>query len=167
MWGPWLKSSITKGNGMALKVGTPAPDFSLSNQKNETFRLSEHLGEKALLLAFYPGDFTPVCTKEMVCFKQDFSEFDNLDCQIFGISCDSVEKHAQFVQEYSFPFDLLADPKAQVTQLYDVKMPFVNKANRAIFIIDKAGIIVYAHAEKLPVFKRSNQELLEALKQLK
>lgn len=126
--------------------------------------MSDCIGTEIVLLAFYPGDFTSVCTKEMVCFREDFSEFQGLKCKILGISCDSIEKHKEFVQKYNFPFDLLADPKAEVTKLYDVKMPLVNKANRAIFIIDRQGIIRYAHKETLPVFKRSNEELLGAIR---
>lgn len=152
---------------MAIKTGTQAPSFSLPNQKGSLVTLKSLLGKGPVLIAFYPGDFTKVCTNELVCFREDFDEFKNLDCTIVGISCDDVEKHADFVKQFRFPFDLLADVDASVAKAYDVKLPLLNKANRAIFITDAKGIIRYAHAETLPVFKRSNDELLSALKSIR
>jgi peroxiredoxin Q/BCP len=152
---------------MKLKLNDKAPLFKLLNQDGVQVDLAKLIGTRILLLAFYPGDFTSVCTKEMVCFRQDFSEFNNLDCLILGISCDSVEQHAEFKKTYQLPFDLLSDPKAHVAKLYGVKMPLVTKANRAIFIINKDGEISYAHVETLPIFKRSNEELLAAIQRIK
>lgn len=152
---------------MAIKTGVIAPGFSLPNQKGILVELSSLLGKGPVLIAFYPGDFTKVCTEELVCFREDFDEFKNLDCTLVGISCDSVQKHADFVKQHRFPFDLLADIDASVAKAYDVKLPLVNKANRAIFITDAKGTIRYAHAEALPIFKRSNEELLLALKSIR
>lgn len=152
---------------MALKAGVIAPDFSLKNQDGVLVHLKDHVTKSLVLLAFYPGDFTSVCTKELVCFKEDHSLFEDLDCKIFGISCDAVDKHKKFTKEYGFPFDLLADPEAQVASLYGVKLPFVKKANRAIFIIDLHGKIGYAYQETLPVFYRSNEELRSQINKIK
>jgi peroxiredoxin len=149
---------------MALKIGAQAPDFTLPNQNGTPVALKSLLGKGPVLIAFYPGDFTSVCTDEMVCFRQDFSEFQNLNCTIVGISCDDVKSHKDFVEKYRFPFDLLADVDASVAKAYGAKLPLINKANRAIFILDGTGKVGYAHVETLPVFKRTNKELLDAVR---
>lgn len=150
-----------------MKIGDKAPAFELKNQDGKIVRLADHIGQEILILAFYPSDFSPVCTNEMMCFKNDFAEFTQLGCKIIGISSDSEESHDKFKSKFSFPFELLSDPGAKVSQLYGCKLPLVNKTNRATFIIDKQGKIAYAHKELLPIFKRPNEELLEIIKNLK
>ncbi len=151
---------------MSITTGDVPPDFTLPNQDGKLVRLADSIGKKIILIAFYPGDFTPVCTKEMVCFKEDYSEFTKLGVEILAISCDSVEEHKKFVAEYHFNFDLLADVDASVAKLYDCKLPLVKKANRGVFIVGLDGKIKYAHRELLPMMKRSNEELLKVIKTL-
>lgn len=145
---------------MALEVGQQAPDFTLEGSQGE-ITLSRYRGHKHVLLAFYPGDFTPVCTKEMACFVEDWSQFQGQDTVILGISSGSVEAKNRFAQQLGAQFPLLSDPDKRVATQYGVR-GFLG-VGRAYVIVDKQGIVRYKHVESLPIFKREDTELLAAL----
>ncbi len=146
---------------MALAIGQPAPDFTLPSDRGE-ISLSAYRGKTNVLLAFYPADFSPLCTNEMMCFAQDWSEFRELGCEILGISTDSVDKHQDFSKRLQLAFPLLSDTNKTVVRQYGVDS--VLGTRRAYFIIDKGGILRYTFVEFLPITKRENQELLTALR---
>ncbi len=156
---------------MSVEVGSQAPDFTLPSvggpkQLEVTqITLSAYRGKTNVLLAFYPADFTPVCTSEMQCFADDWTVFRTMGCEILGISTDSIEKHQEFARSLKLEFPLLSDPEKTVTRLYGVDSLLGTR--RAYFLIDIEGIIRYKHVEVLPFFKRENAELLEALRGLK
>ncbi|AGY57080.1 peroxiredoxin [Gloeobacter kilaueensis] len=145
---------------MSVEVGQQAPDFSLDGSQG-TVALSQYRGQKNVLLAFYPGDFTPVCTKELTCFVEDWSKFDNKDTVILGISTGSVDNKNKFAASLGAQFPLLSDSDKRVAALYGVS-GFLGVA-RAYFIVDKQGIVRYKHVESIPIFKREDEELLGAL----
>ncbi|MBD2100568.1 peroxiredoxin [Leptolyngbya sp. FACHB-261] len=149
---------------MAVKVGQKAPDFTLPSDRGE-ITLSRYEGKTNVLLAFYPGDFTPVCTSEMQCFGTDWRQFRELGTEILGISSDPIEKHQEFTKQLKLEFPLLSDRDQKVSKLYGVA-GFLG-TSRAYFILDREGIVQYAHAEILPIFKRENSELLSILRRLK
>jgi peroxiredoxin Q/BCP len=121
-----------------LKVGDPAPDFELSGTGDKTYRLSDYRGKK-LILAFYPGDFTAVCTKQFCSYRDQGEKLDQLGADVLGISPQSVESHERFTQEKSLNVPLLADEDKSVAKAYGVLAgPMVR---RAIFVIDEQGII--------------------------
>ena len=91
-----------------VEVGSVAPDFSLPSQSGEVISLGDFLGEKPVVLYFYPKDDTPGCTKEACGFRDDFEEFGKLDAEVIGISSDSVESHKSFAARYNLPFTLLS-----------------------------------------------------------
>ncbi|MEO0853132.1 MAG: peroxiredoxin, partial [Cyanobacteria bacterium J06648_11] len=144
--------------------GKPAPDFTLPSDR-DAITLSAYRGKTNVLLAFYPGDFTPVCTSEMRCFAQDWSQFRGLNCEILGISTDPIDKHQEFARQLMLEFPLLSDRDRQVSRLYGVDS--VLGTRRAYFIVDRAGILRYEHVEFLPIFKREDEELLRVLRGLK
>lgn len=148
---------------MAVTVGKPAPDFTLPSDRGP-ITLSAYRGKTNVLLAFYPGDFTPVCTSEMRCFAQDWSEFRGLGCEILGISTDPVDKHREFARQLMLAFPLLSDSDRRVSRLYGVDS--VLGTRRAYFVVDRAGTLRYEHVEFLPIFKREDAELLSVLRGL-
>lgn len=123
-----------------------APDFELKATGDKIFRLSTHLG-KNLVIYFYPKDDTPGCTDESQQFRELYILFNNLDCEIVGISRDSIKSHENFKKKLSLPFDLLSDTDESVCELYGViKMKNmygkqVRGIERSTFVIDKDGII--------------------------
>lgn len=149
---------------MAVEIGQKAPDFTLPSDRGD-ITLSRYQGKTNVVLAFYPGDFTPVCTSEMQCFADDWTKFRELGAEILGVSTDPIEKHIEFSKKLGLEFPLLSDRNKEVSQLYGVAGLFGSK--RAYFIIDVHGIVQYKHIEFLPVFKREDSELLVALRKLK
>jgi peroxiredoxin Q/BCP len=129
---------------MVLKVGEKAPDFELPANTEENIKLSDFNG-KYVVLYFYPKDMTPGCTTEACDFRDNHSEFENLDAVIIGISPDPVGKHEKFIQKHGLPFLLLADEEHKVAELYDVwklKKNFGKEymgIERSTFLIDKDG----------------------------
>jgi peroxiredoxin len=149
---------------MAVEIGQKAPDFTLPSDRGD-ITLSRYQGKTNVLLAFYPGDFTPVCTSEMQCFADDWTKFRELGAEILGVSTDPIEKHIEFSKKLGLEFPLLSDRNKEVSLLYGVAGLFGSK--RAYFIIDINGNVAYKHIEFLPVFKREDSELLVALRKLK
>lgn len=123
-----------------------APDFELDATGGKTFRLSAHLG-KNLVIYFYPKDDTPGCTDESLQFRDLYSEFNDHDCDIVGISRDGIKSHEKFKEKLSLPFELLSDSTEIVCELYGViKMKNmygkqVRGIERSTFLIDKNGIL--------------------------
>jgi peroxiredoxin Q/BCP len=121
-----------------LKVGDPAPDFELPGTGGKIYRLADYRGRK-LVLAFYPGDFTAVCTKQFCSYRDQSERLDELGAEVLGISPQSVESHERFTEEKRLSVPLLADEDKEVARAYGVLAgPMVR---RAIFIVDEEGIV--------------------------
>ena len=146
-----------------LKEGDKAPDFELADDGGETFRLADHSGQK-LLLVFYPGDDTPVCTRQLCDYRDGIEAFAGLGVSVIGISNDSVESHRKFKRKHRLPFTLLSDPDLEVAARYDSKGMLGMK--RSVFLLDESGMIRYRHIETLALFRRHREELLEVIEGL-
>jgi thioredoxin-dependent peroxiredoxin len=144
------------------EVGQPAPKFSLPAHPTGTISLDDYIGKKNVILAFYPKDDTPGCTKEMCAFSEDLSSFEQAGTQVLGISCDSVQSHDGFAQKFSLKQPLLADEDGKVGQAYGTVREGKNMANRVLFVIDKQGIVRHVF-EGIP----ENSQLLEIIQGLK
>jgi peroxiredoxin Q/BCP len=119
-------------------VGDPAPDFELPGTGGKTYRLSDYRGRK-LILAFYPGDSTTVCTKQFCSYRDQGDRLGSLGAEVLGISSQSVESHEHWVKEQELNVPLLADEDKEVARAYGVAMgPMVR---RAVFVIDEEGVI--------------------------
>lgn len=145
---------------MAIETGAAAPDFSLPDQDGKPFRLSEHRGRK-LVLVFYPGDDTPVCTRQLCEYRDGIQEFADLDVDVVGISRNDGDSHRRFRDKYQLPFTLLTDQDLGVAETYDCKGLLGMK--RGVFIVDEEGIVRYAHVETVSIFRRRKEELVAAL----
>jgi len=126
------------GSVAKLDVGDQAPDFSLPGTGGKTYRLSDYRGGK-LILAFYPGDFTAVCTRQFCSYRDQSDRLDELGATVLGISPQSVDSHERFVEEKRLSVPLLADEDKSVARAYGVLAgPMVR---RAIFILDEEGVV--------------------------
>jgi thioredoxin-dependent peroxiredoxin len=143
-----------------LQVGDKAPEFSLRDEKGKIFKLSANLGER-LLLVFYPGDNTLVCTRQLCEYRDGVEAFAGLGVRVIGISNDGADSHREFKAKHNLPFTLLTDPDLEVAARYDSKSLMGMK--RSVFLIDKEGEIRYKHIEALAVFRRSRDELLKTI----
>jgi peroxiredoxin Q/BCP len=143
-----------------LQVNDPAPEVHLKDEQGRWFSLADHLGER-LLLVFYPGDDTPVCTRQMCDYRDGVEAFKGLGVRVIGISGDGAESHRKFKAKYDLPFNLLTDADLEVAGRYDSKGLLGMK--RSVFLIDETGLIRYKHIEPLALFRRSRGELLKAI----
>src|SRR5699024_12662982 len=131
---------------MTVTVGEKAPDFKLENQDGELISLSQYKG-KNIVLYFYPKDMTTGCTTQACDFRDNYSEFSDLNTVVLGISPDPIERHQKFIEKHDLPFPLLADTEHEVAELYNVwklKKMFGKEfygVERSTFIIDQEGIV--------------------------
>jgi len=146
---------------MSLEIGEKAPDFSLVADNGKPYKLSSKVKDKVLLV-FYPGDGTPICTKQMVDYKNSLAEFNQLDVEIIGVSSNDPESHKAFKKENDLPFTLLSDSEGKVAEQYDSMGWFGIK--RAVFLLDKSLNVKYKHIEPVSIFNRTSEELISAIK---
>ena len=146
-----------------LKVNDKAPPFVLQDDNGESFSLAEQAGRK-ILLVFYPGDDTPVCTRQLCDYRDGIEAFADLGVDVVGISHDSAESHRKLRAKHDLPITLLTDPDYKVAEQYDSKGVLGMK--RSVFLIDEKGVIRYLHVESVSLFRRRREELLEAIRNL-
>jgi len=146
-----------------ISINDKAPDFKLQSDSGDVYQLSDYAGERVLLV-FYPGDNTPVCTRQLCEYRDGIEAFADLDVSVVGISSDSLDSHLRFRDKHDLPFALLSDPELVVAKQYGCKGTFGMK--RAVFLVDEQGSIAYAHVETLALFRRRADELLEAIRLL-
>jgi peroxiredoxin Q/BCP len=147
----------------AVKVGEPAPDFELEGTDGP-FRLSEHRGERVVLL-FYPGDNTPVCTKQFCSYAARPDDMADLPATVVGISSQGIESHRDFQAKHSIPVPLLADNDRSVAKTYGVSAPVVG-TRRAVIIVDEEGVIRRRHVHRLGIDFQTVDEIRAALDEL-
>ena len=125
-----------------MQIGDACPSFELYNQSGELIKSSAFLGKQKTVIFFYPKDETPGCTKETCTFRDKYEDFLELECQVIGISSDSVDSHAQFANRFGFKFTLLADPEKTVRKAFQVPGNlFGLLPGRVTYIVDSMGII--------------------------
>jgi len=125
-----------------MKTGDQCPGFSAFNQFGELVNSNDYIGEKHVVVFFYPKDFTPGCTKEVCEFRDDYDEFVQLNCEIIGISSDSQKSHLAFSNRYKLKYHLLSDSKNKIRKLFQVpRNLFGLIPGRVTFVINKNGTI--------------------------
>jgi peroxiredoxin len=142
----------TTTRSTVLPAGTAAPDFELPSGPDQTTRLRDLRGHP-VILAFYPADWSPVCGEEVVLFNEVRSEFKEHDAEILGISVDGVWCHAAFAREKHLHFPLLSDfePKGSVSRAYGAYRAADGVSERALFVIDRDGIIRWSYLSPIDV----------------
>jgi len=133
-------------------LNSPAPDFSLPDGEGNQWRLSEHRG-KVVVLLFYPGDETPICTAQLCSVRDRWEDYVATGAEVVGISKDSVESHRKFAEHHELPLRLLSDLNGEVSELYGARSLIPGKVARSVFVIDRQGILRYADVRPLGLFK--------------
>jgi len=140
-----------------LPAGTPAPDFTLNCTPDQRLALSELRGQP-VILAFYPADWSPVCGDQMALYQEILPEFQRYGATLLGLSVDGVWCHRAFALDRKLQFPLLADfePKGAVARLYGVYRPEDGTSERALFVLDGAGIIRWSYVSPVGVNPGAN-----------
>jgi thioredoxin-dependent peroxiredoxin len=150
---------------MTIAVGQRAPDFSLPGTGGRTYSLADFAGQP-LVLVFYPGDDTPVCTKQLNSYNDGLEQFRELGAQVVGISAQSIDSHEAFSDKHGLGFPLLADIDKEVAGAYGTLGP-LGFPRRSVFIIDREGVVQYAHRAIAGLTYRPVSELVDELERIR
>ncbi len=145
-----------------LRPGETAPDFTLDGVPSGAYHLAGQRG-KVVVLAFYPGDFTPVCLRQLQHYEEQRERLVRTGAVLWAISTDGLELHERMAKSYALSFPLLADEGGKVAALYGVR-GMMGSARRSVFIVDEKGEIRYAKEEPLSLSYRSVDDILHALR---
>jgi peroxiredoxin len=151
--------------------GDTAPTFAatVGTSDHEPFALDEHLGDGPVVLAFFPGAFTPPCTNEMTALQERIAELEDAGATVFGVSADSAFSLGAFREEHGIGFDLVSDMDREAIEAYDLEIDIPELglhgiANRAVFVIDDAGTVTYSWVADDPTTEPDYDELVEAVR---
>jgi peroxiredoxin Q/BCP len=147
-----------------LSVNEPAPDFTLKDGNGNEWRLSDQRG-KVVVLLFYPGDETPVCTRQMCSVRDRWDDYLATGAEVVGISGDSVESHKNFAEHHNLPLRLLSDSSRAVAKLYGAESFIPGRVARAVFVIDPKGILRYRDVRPIGLFKPKDDATIAAIKE--
>ncbi len=148
------------------QIGDLAPDFTAASTSGSDVSLSSFRGKRNVLLAFFPLAFTGTCTKELICFTEDFDQFAGKGVEILPISVDATPSLKEFKNKLQMKTELLSDFKRDVSRAYGVLNEDRFYSNRAYFLIDKEGRVRWSHVEGNNGERRDNSEILAAIELL-
>jgi peroxiredoxin Q/BCP len=154
------------GGRPKVDVGDEAPDFELLDRHGRAVRLRDFRGKRPVVLYFYPKDDTPGCTKEACSFRDHYEDFRNLGAEVIGISSDSPESHARFVDKYELPFCLLSDRQGLVRKTYGIPATLGLIPGRVTFVIDTTGVVRHVFNSQAQATRHVG-EALETLRKLR
>jgi len=145
-----------------MNTGNIAPDFTLKDGEGNDWTLSNYKGRTVVLL-FYPGDNTPVCTAQLCSVRDHWSEYQATGAEVVGISTDTVESHSGFAEKHSLPLRLLSDGDRKVSEMYDMRSWLPGRSARGVVVIDGNGKIAYHKVQAVSLFKPSDDDVLAAI----
>jgi peroxiredoxin Q/BCP len=148
-----------------IQVGDKAPDFTLPSQSGDEVRLSDRLGERVVVLYFYPKDNTSGCTAEACAFRDSYETFTDAGAEVIGVSSDSADKHAAFAGQHNLPFTLLADKGARVRKSYGIPSVLGVIPGRVTYVIDRTGTVRHVFSSMTNIGQHVN-DALEMVRQL-
>ena len=148
-------------NKTSIEVGSQAPNFSLPGTGDKNYSLSQFRGV-TVVLVFYPGDSTLVCTKQLCSYNNDLAQFEKVGAQVLAISHQNMTSHDKFADKHKFGFPLLSDPDKKVLNDYGV-VGFAGLPRRSVFVIDPNGVVKYVHRALAGVTYRPVKELIEVI----
>lgn len=149
-----------------MKVGESAFDFTLKDGEGNEWSLGNYIGHTVVLL-FYPGDNTPVCTAQLCSVRDHWSEYQATGAEVVGVSMDSVESHSGFAEKNQLPLRLLSDADGKVSAAYDMKSWLPGRSARGVVVIDKEGKVAYHKVQAVSLFKPSDEDVLAAINEAK
>ena len=154
-----------------VSEGDSAPVFTatVGTSDHEPFDLTDHLDDGSVVLAFFPGAFTPPCSNEMVALQEHLSDFEDANATLLGLSADSPFSQGAFREEHGIEFDLVSDMAGDAIRAYDLEMDIEELglhgiANRAVFVIDDDGTVTYRWVADDPANEPDYEEVLDAAK---
>ena len=147
----------------SITEGTAAPDFALRDSEGNEWRLSDQRG-KVVALLFYPGDETPICTKQMCSVRDRWEDYAATGAEVVGISTNTVESHKSFAEHHKLPLRLLADIDGKVAETYGAQSIIPGKVARSVFVIDRNGIIAYRDVRPLGLFRPKDDDIIKAIR---
>lgn len=150
---------------MSISIGDTAPEFTLPATGGRTISLAEFRGQPVVLV-FYPGDDTPVCTKQLCSYNNELAQFADVGAQVLAISAQDIDSHEKFATKHKFTFPLLSDTDKSVAGKYGTLGP-LGFPRRSVFVIDGQGTVRYAHKAIAGLTFRSVDELVAAVKAAK
>ena len=145
-----------------VQVGEQAPEFVLPGTGGREYSLAQYRGHPVVLV-FYPGDDTPVCTRQLNCYNDDLATFEGLDAVVLGVSPQDVESHERFAAKYGLRFPLLADLDKAVAEKFGTLGP-MGFPRRSVFVVDGDGVVRYAHRAIAGLTYRPVDELVAAVR---
>ena len=145
-----------------VQVGDRAPDFTLLDGGGQEWRFSAQRG-KVVVLLFYPGDETPICTRQMCSVRDRWVDYSKTGAEVVGISTDSIESHKKFAEHHQLPLRLLSDAEGEVAKLYGAQSLIPGKVARSVFVIDRAGVIRHRDVRPLGLFRPKDDDVLKAI----
>ena len=149
--------------GNKLNLNEPAPDFTLKDGNGDAWRLSDQRG-KVVVLLFYPGDETPVCTAQMCSVRDRWEDYVATGAEVVGISSDSIESHKKFSEHHRLPLRLLSDSERAVAKQYGALSLIPGRVARSVFVIDANGILRYSDVRPIGLFKPKDDATIAAIK---
>jgi thioredoxin-dependent peroxiredoxin len=148
-----------------IQVGDKAPDFTLPSQSGDEVRLFDRLGERVVVLYFYPKDNTSGCTAEACAFRDSYETFTDAGAEVIGVSSDSADKHAAFAGQHNLPFTLVADKGGRVRKSYGVPAVLGVIPGRVTYVIDRTGTVRHVFSSMTNIGQHVN-DALEMVRQL-
>lgn len=145
------------------KTGQNAPDFTLKDGDGNDWKLSDQKG-KVVVMLFYPGDETPVCTKQLCSVRDRWDDYAATGAEVIGISMDTVDSHKKFAENRNLPLTLLSDAGGEVSKLFDSVSWLPGRSARSVIVIDKNGVIRYRKVETVSLFRPNDDDILAAIK---
>jgi peroxiredoxin Q/BCP len=164
MYSLYVAAGVKTSKATKTDVGQSAPDFTLRDGADQDWKLSDQRG-KVVVLLFYPGDETPVCTRQMCSVRDRWDDYLSTGAEVVGISTDSVESHKKFAEHHDLPLRLLSDPGRTVARLYGAKSLIPGKVARSVFVIDSNGTIRYRDVRPLGLFRPKDEDVIRAIRE--
>ena len=146
-----------------IKVGDKVPDFSAIAEDGSTIRLADFLGQRSLVLFFYPKDGSPICTNEVCSFRDSYEQFVDAGAEVIGVSSDSTTSHQSFAQQHKLPFRLISDNDGSLRKAFGVPKALGILPGRATYVIDKEGVLRLVFSAQFA----SNEHVEQAMRALK
>jgi thioredoxin-dependent peroxiredoxin len=145
-------------------VGNQAPDFALPDGDGNDWQLSGQRG-KTVVLFFYPGDETPICTRQMCSVRDRWADYAATGAEVVGISTNTIESHKKFAEHHNLPLRLLADINGKVANVYGARSLIPGKVARSVFVIDAKGTIRYRDVRPLGLFRPKDDDVITAIRE--
>jgi len=154
---------VSSENQSQACEGSAAPDFALRDGDGANWRLADNRG-KVVVLLFYPGDETPICTRQMCSVRDRWEDYAATGAEVVGISTNTAESHKNFSEHHNLPLRLLADVDRRVADLYGALSLIPGKVARSVFVIDPGGVIRYRDVRPLGLFRPQDDDIIRAIR---